>query len=440
MKRLFICFVLLILISDAFSQSPEKMSYQSVIRNSNNQLVTNQVVGMKISILQSTPTGTAVYSETQTPTTNANGLVTVEIGGGTVTSGTFASIDWANGPYFLKTETDPTGGTNYTITGICQLLSVPYALYAKTAENGFSGDYNDLVNKPANLDEDKTDDMTLSDNQAIPGNKTFTGIVTVNSPSNLGDAANKAYVDALRDIIHEEILMAGLNGILEDIEGNLYKTIAIGSQVWMADNLKVTKFNDGTSITLVTDQITWYHYTTTPAYVLSFTNTNPAVGIYYNGYSIETDNLCPSGWHVPTDEEWTTLEIYLQNNDFNYDGSSDNDNDRLTNNKIAMSMAYPWGWNSVSHEGPSAVTGSPGDPSYSLYRNKSGFSAQAEGYTSKLVTEFFAGIGENAGWWSSTESDENSFYYRSMSILGTGLNRNDKELTSGLSVRCIKDL
>ena len=72
---------------------------------------------MKISILQGTVTGTVVYVETQTPTTNANGLVTIEIGGGTVISGTFATIDWANGSYFIKTETDPTGGTNYTITG-----------------------------------------------------------------------------------------------------------------------------------------------------------------------------------------------------------------------------------------------------------------------------------------------------------------------------------
>jgi hypothetical protein len=117
----------------ASAQAPNKMSYQAVIRNSSNALVTNQVVGMRISILQTTASGTAVYVETQTPTTNANGLASIEIGGGTVVSGTFATIDWANGPYFIKTETDPTGGSNYTITGTSQLLSVPYALYAKSA-------------------------------------------------------------------------------------------------------------------------------------------------------------------------------------------------------------------------------------------------------------------------------------------------------------------
>src|SRR5690554_566777 len=89
---------------------------------------------MQISILQGSASGTAVYVETQTPTSNANGLVSLEIGAGTVVSGDFTTIDWANGPYFIKTETDPTGGTSYTITGTSQLLSVPYALHAKTAE------------------------------------------------------------------------------------------------------------------------------------------------------------------------------------------------------------------------------------------------------------------------------------------------------------------
>ncbi|QGY43757.1 hypothetical protein GM418_08830 [Maribellus comscasis] len=119
----------------AGAQSPEKMSYQAVIRDSNDKLVNNQSIGMQISILQGSADGTVVYAETQTPTTNANGLVSVEIGNGTLVSGDFAGIDWANGPYFIKTETDIEGGTNYTIIGTSQLLSVPYALHAKTAES-----------------------------------------------------------------------------------------------------------------------------------------------------------------------------------------------------------------------------------------------------------------------------------------------------------------
>jgi hypothetical protein len=94
---------------------------------------------MRISILQTSPIGKAVYTEKQTPTTNANGLISVEIGGGSVLAGNFASINWTAGPYFVKTEVDPSGGSNYSIIGTSQLLSVPYALHAKTADSLVGG-------------------------------------------------------------------------------------------------------------------------------------------------------------------------------------------------------------------------------------------------------------------------------------------------------------
>jgi len=120
------------------AQAPEKMSYQAVIRNSGGQLLLNQNIAVRVSVLQGTPTGTIVFSERLTGITNANGLVSLEIGSGTVLSGTFASINWASGNFYLKTETDPLGGTAYSIAGTSQLLSVPYAMYAKTA-GGTSG-------------------------------------------------------------------------------------------------------------------------------------------------------------------------------------------------------------------------------------------------------------------------------------------------------------
>jgi hypothetical protein len=135
MKKLYTFLAVLLMTASTFAQTPEKMSYQAVVRDSGDALVANQAVGMQISILQTTATGTAVYVETQTPTTNVNGLVTLEIGTGTVVSGDFTTIDWSTDSYFIKTETDPTGGTSYTITGTSQLLSVPYALHAKTAES-----------------------------------------------------------------------------------------------------------------------------------------------------------------------------------------------------------------------------------------------------------------------------------------------------------------
>jgi hypothetical protein len=134
MKNSILSILAAILTLSVFAQAPQKMSYQAVIRNSSSALITSTTVGMQISILQGSALGTPVYVETQTPTSNANGLVSLEIGTG-ITVDDFSAIDWSNGPYFIKTETDPTGGTNYTITGTSELLSAPYALHAKTAEN-----------------------------------------------------------------------------------------------------------------------------------------------------------------------------------------------------------------------------------------------------------------------------------------------------------------
>jgi hypothetical protein len=139
MKKIYSILAGLLLTASVFAQAPQKMSYQAVIRNSSNALITAAPVGMQISVLQGSSNGTAVYVETQTPSTNANGLVSVEIGGGTVVSGNFPTINWANGPYFIKTETDPTGGTAYTITGTNELMSVPYALFSANGTPGPAG-------------------------------------------------------------------------------------------------------------------------------------------------------------------------------------------------------------------------------------------------------------------------------------------------------------
>jgi hypothetical protein len=117
------------------AQSPERMSYQSIVRNTNGELVADVTVGVKVSIVKDSGTGTVVYEETFVGNTNENGLLTLEIGGGVPVTGTFSGINWGTGIYFVKTETDPNGGTNYTITGIGQLLSVPYAFYASTSSN-----------------------------------------------------------------------------------------------------------------------------------------------------------------------------------------------------------------------------------------------------------------------------------------------------------------
>jgi hypothetical protein len=136
MRKTFTLLTAILVTAIVFAQAPQKMSYQAVIRDAGNALVANHSIGMRISILQGT---SAVYVETQTATTNANGLVTFEIGGGTVVSGSFSTINWASGTYSIKTETDPVGGTNYSITGTSKLLSVPFALFSANGPQGVQG-------------------------------------------------------------------------------------------------------------------------------------------------------------------------------------------------------------------------------------------------------------------------------------------------------------
>lgn len=136
MKKIFTIAAAVLLTASVFAQAPEKMSYQAVVRDAGNALLTSTAIGMEISVLQGSPTGNAVYVETQTSSTNANGLVSLEIGTGTPVTGTFSGINWATGPYFIKTETDPTGGTAYTIAGTRELMSVPYALFSANGATG----------------------------------------------------------------------------------------------------------------------------------------------------------------------------------------------------------------------------------------------------------------------------------------------------------------
>ena len=128
----------LLLTLTTTAQSPEGFTYQSVIRNASNELIQNATVGVQVSILQGDVNGSSVYSETHSPTTNINGLFTIVVGEGT-SNDDFTAINWSDGPFFIKSEVDPNGGTDYTISGTTQLLSVPYALHASVADSIVGG-------------------------------------------------------------------------------------------------------------------------------------------------------------------------------------------------------------------------------------------------------------------------------------------------------------
>ncbi|MBQ0016451.1 MAG: hypothetical protein KBT04_05660, partial [Bacteroidales bacterium] len=133
------------------AQAPQRFTYQAVVRNDTGYLVSNHQVGLRISIVQSAPQGAVVYSETHQPVTNENGLFTVLVGSGQVQLGRFEAIRWGEGPYYIKSEADPLGGTAYTMEAVQQLVSVPYALHAVSADAlTHPVNYDSIVNTAIN--------------------------------------------------------------------------------------------------------------------------------------------------------------------------------------------------------------------------------------------------------------------------------------------------
>lgn len=148
-KVSFSTLILVFLFISLQAQPPQKMSYQAVVRDAGNQLVTNQSIGVRISILLNSANGPTVYAERHQTVTNGNGLMTLEIGMGSAFPGyIFADIDWGNGDYYLQSNIDLTGGSQYTLSGTQQLITVPYAFFAESSADAFSGSYEDLTDRP----------------------------------------------------------------------------------------------------------------------------------------------------------------------------------------------------------------------------------------------------------------------------------------------------
>lgn len=217
-----------------------------------------------------------------------------------------------------------------------------------------------------------------------------------------------------------------IKSTVTDIDGNVYNTIKIGSQIWMAENLKVTKYNDGTPIQLITD--TSWRSLTIPAYCWydNDINNKTPYGALYNWFAVNTGKLAPAGWHVPTITEWSALESYLIANGYNYDGST-------TSNKIAKSLAIRSAWYA------STEVGVIGNNDFPEVQNKTGFSAICAGVRSTFVGSPFQDIPLWSYWWTSSESTASNaaFFWMGYRYNYTSSSALPKQL--GASIRCIKN-
>jgi uncharacterized protein (TIGR02145 family) len=218
----------------------------------------------------------------------------------------------------------------------------------------------------------------------------------------------------------------------KDFDGNYYDIIKIGNQWWMKENLKTTKYSNSISIPHVTSDASWSELTTA-AYCwynndISYKDT---YGALYNHFAVYVSSICPTGWHIPSDDEWSALEVYLQNNGYNWDGYIDSDNDRSTNNKIAKSLATNTGW------AESTVYGAVGRQDMN-YGNKSGFSAIPAGARGASSGTFGNAV-NSANWWSSTIVSTDYPYSRFLNYNSAAVGRTSPARNNGLSVRCLKN-
>jgi uncharacterized protein (TIGR02145 family) len=362
-----------------YAQVPQLINYQALLTYPQTNLpIADGEYTITFSIYSVTTGGTSLWTETQIIQTT-NGIYSVLLGSlNPIDASLFASIERYLGVTInADAEMKPRK----------QIVSIPYAIHAKSADT--------VISKILET-------QTLADVATI-NNAVNAQIKNVNDPTDMQDAATKAYSDALIYKLYEEGAIR-----LKDIDGNYYNTIKIGVQIWMAENLRTTKFNDGESIPRVTDGAEWVNLST-PGYCWYDNDSTTyafTYGALYNWYTINTGKLCPKGWHVPNDIEWITLTDYL--------GGSD-----IAGGKLKEAGTIHW---------ISPNTGAT---------NESGFKALPGG--DRWNNAIFGAMGYQGFWWSSTEYSSTNARYRTIFHIYTNALRGSTYKEYGLSVRCLRN-
>jgi uncharacterized protein (TIGR02145 family) len=453
MKKFFTFLLFVLLYTCLLAQAPQSFSYQMVVRDLKNDLITKQNVSVLTSLLQGYEKGPIVYSESHFPMSNENGLISLKIGEGKVREGNFESIDWTKGPYFIMTQIDLTGFSNFSLTTISQLISIPYALYTETSGSSLLGPKGETgAQGPAGPKGDQGIQGPVGPKgyvgvQGLQGLKGDTGPQGPLGPK--GDIGSqgpvgpkglqgqegpsideqKLSISKLGDTLFLQnggyVILPGLNYVnshsnpsngygsnITDIEGNSYKTVFIGTQQWMAENLKTTKYNDGFNIPNIDNDLKWLGLST-PAWC-NYNNDssyNKKYGKLYNWYAVSpttngNKNICPTGWHVPTNIEWTILSDFLGG-------------EKVAGGKMKEEGTSSWSAPNTDANNFSLFSGLPGGARSSLGN--------------------FNGNGLNGLWWCFPENLSNIVSARSLNYNKSLINVLSNVKNDGLSIRCIKD-
>jgi uncharacterized protein (TIGR02145 family) len=368
-----------------FAQAPALIPYQAIARNGVGQPLSNATINARFTMHNVTATGVAIWQELQTVTTNTLGLFTAQLG----SSVALNNVDWANGEKFMQVEIDL--GQGFLDLGTQQMLSVPYALHSANGIAGVSATGDTLYLANGNF-------------LIVPG------ISTANNSGGGGTTTGTTLHTCGAANVHNPNLTYGS---MTDQEGNVYKTIMIGTQEWMAENLNTSVYRNGDAIPTNLDDAIWQG-TTSGAWAYYNNDASYACpyGKLYNWYAcVDARQLCPVGWHVPTDAEWTVLTDFLGG-------------EAVAGGKMKTTGTIE------------AATGLWYSPNTGA-TNSSGFSGAPGGV--RFGNGDYGNIGGNGYWWSSSESGSSYAWYRGLSYGSDGANRNYGFKQVGFSVRCLRD-